>query len=176
MSTNPYIGEIMPSGFNFAPRNWNDCNGDLIAISSNTALFSLIGATFGGDGRTTFALPDLRGRVIKGQGNGPGLPSITWGQKAGSEIHTLVASEMPSHNHLAILYGETASGTLRNPEGNMLASHAGYASPIPAENKAMATESIEVNNEGGGQFFGIRGPYLGIRMSIALFGVYPSRS
>ena len=176
MSTNPYVGEIMPSGFSFTVPNWHDCNGALIAISSNTALFSLIGTTFGGDGRSTFALPDLRGRIIKGQGNGPGLPTVKWGEKAGAETYTLAVAEMPSHNHTATLFGETAAASVGNPQNNMLASHLAYAPPIAADNKAMASESIHVNNDGGSQSFGIRGPFLGITMSIALYGVYPSRS
>ena len=86
-SSDPFIGEIMTVGFNFAPRGWAFCEGQLLAISSHTALFSLLGTTYGGDGRTTFGLPDLRGRVPLGVGTGPGLPSVGWGEKLGTAAH-----------------------------------------------------------------------------------------
>ncbi|RBP49929.1 phage tail protein [Arenicella xantha] len=176
MSSNPFIGEIMPVGFNFAPRGWSLCDGQLLAISSNTALFSLLGTKFGGDGRTTFGLPDLRGRVMKGVGSGPGLQTVVWGQKGGHESVTLTVQNLPSHNHTVILHGETAPATLNNPLGNMLASHTGYAAPVPAENKAMAAESITCANSGSGLPVDIKNPYLGIYMCIAMLGLYPSRS
>ena len=97
----PFIGEISMVAFTFAPRGWAFCDGQLLAISQNTALFSLIGTTYGGDGRTTFALPDLRGRVPLHMGNGPGLTSRPEGQKGGSETVTLTVSQMPAHNHQA---------------------------------------------------------------------------
>ncbi len=176
MSTNPFIAEIMPIAFNFAPRGWALCDGQLMAISSNTALFSLVGTTFGGDGRSTFGLPDLRGRMMKGVGNGPGLSSVQWGQKGGAENHTITVNELPSHNHTVTLHGETAAASVGNPQGNMLASHLAYAPPVAAENKAMASDSITCGNTGGGQQMSLKNPYLGLYMCIALFGVYPSRS
>src|SRR4051812_7800649 len=96
----PFIGEIRVVGFNFAPRGWAMCNGQLMSIAQNTALFSLLGTQFGGDGRVTFGLPDLRGRVPLGQGQGPGLPNYTIGELAGEAAHTLISNEMPMHNHL----------------------------------------------------------------------------
>lgn len=177
MSTNPYVGEIMPIGFGFAPRGWELCNGQLLAISSNTALFSLLGTTFGGDGRTTFGLPDLRGRTMRGVGSGPGLNNVSWGQKFGTQTHTLTTAQLPSNLGLtATLYGETALADSPNPLGNMLATHVGYAAPVSAENKAMSSESITINGGGGGQSMNIQGPSLGIYMCIALVGIYPSRS
>lgn len=176
MSTNPFIGEIMPVGFNFAPRSWALCNGQLLAISSNTALFSLLGTAFGGDGRSTFGLPDLQGRMMKGVGNGPGLGNVSWGQKGGAENHTLNIAEMPSHNHTVTLHGETAPASANNPLGNMLASHPGYAPPVPADNKVMASDSVTCGNSGGNLSFSLKNPYLGLYMCIALFGTYPSRS
>ena len=97
----PFLGQIMPVGFNFAPRGWALCNGQLLAISAYSALFSLLGTAFGGNGRTDFALPDLRGRIPLHVGTGAGLNPVSWGQKAGSDNHTLSVSEMPSHNHIA---------------------------------------------------------------------------
>ena len=97
----PFIGQIQPFAFNFAPRNWALCDGQLLPISQNTALFSLIGTTYGGDGRTTFGLPDLRGRVPIHQGHGPGLSSYVIGQTGGSATNTLTQAQMPSHTHTA---------------------------------------------------------------------------
>ena len=180
----PFIGQIQPFGFNFAPRGWAFCDGQLLAISSNTALFSLIGTTFGGDGRTTFALPDLRGRSIVHVGHGPGLDTINWGERGGSYYKVLTPGEMPSHNHIATLHGESAVATSKNPQSNLLAtpptsgddSNAIYATPNPAANKPMAPDAIVVSNAGGGQAFNTRNPYLGIYVSIALVGIFPSRS
>ena len=95
----PYLGAIIPYANNFAIRGWAFCDGQILPISSNSALFSLLGTTFGGDGRTTFALPDLRGRAMKHVGNGAGLEHVSWGQKGGSEFITLTAANLPSHTH-----------------------------------------------------------------------------
>lgn len=176
MSTNPFIGEIMPVSFNFAPRGWALCDGQLLAIQSNTALFSLVGTTFGGDGRSTFGLPDLRGRTMKGVGSGPGLTPVQWGGRGGMESVVLTISQIPSHNHTVTLHGESSPANARNPLGNMLASQPGYAAPIAADNKPMAPESITCANTGSNQSVNITNPYLGIYMCIALVGVFPSRS
>ena len=127
MSSNPLIGEIMTVGFNFAPRSWALCQGQLLAVSSNTALFSLLGTEFGGDGRTTFALPDLRGRLMKGVGHGPGLTTVRQGQRGGHDSVTLTVAQLPPHNHTATLFAEDAGPTSGNPEGNMFASHLGLS-------------------------------------------------
>lgn len=176
MSADPLLGEIMTVGFNFAPRGWATCSGQLLAISQNSALFALLGTAFGGDGRTTFGLPDLRGRTMRGTGQGQGLNDVRQGQKGGSTTETLTTANLPAHSHTATLFGETASGTLRNPAGNMLASHQGYAAPVPADNKAMAQESIQVGHTGGSLPFNIQGPFLGLFICIAMQGVFPSRS
>ncbi|MBV9786660.1 MAG: tail fiber protein, partial [Chloroflexi bacterium] len=96
-----YIAEIRLFAGNFAPRGWAFCNGQILSIAQNTALFSLLGTTFGGNGQTTFALPDLRGRVAVSPGQGPGLPAVNLGQMAGEPTHTLIITEMPAHNHTA---------------------------------------------------------------------------
>ncbi|MBX2849140.1 MAG: tail fiber protein [Acidiferrobacterales bacterium] len=176
MSSNPLLGEIMTVGFNFAPRGWSLCDGQLLAISSNTALFSLIGCTFGGDCRSTFALPDLRGRVAKHVGNGPGLQAVRWGQRGGTELYTQSIAEMPNHRHTVTLHAETAPATANNPLNNMLASHTGYAAPVAADDKPMAPQSIVCDSVGGGQAMDIRNPYLGLNMCIAMVGIFPSRS
>lgn len=169
----PFLGQIMPVGFNFAPRGWATCSGQLLPISQNTALFSLLGTTFGGDGRTTFGLPDLRGRSMVGVGNGPGLEPRSWGQRGGINYVTLTVSHMPSHNHT--LYGIAAPGTERIPTGRGLAGSTGgdlYGTTTP--NSPMAPGTI--SNNGSNIPFDIDNPFLGLYINIALVGIYPSRS
>jgi len=169
----PFIGQIQAFGFNFAPRGWAMCEGQLLPISQNTALFSLLGTTFGGDGRTTFGLPDLRGRSIVGMGNGPGLSNISWGERGGAENHTLTTAQMPSHNHSVAVGVNTAAGSEATPTGILASIANGYAEdPTSGASLGGVTQS----NVGGGQSFGIRSPYLGINVCIALQGVFPSRS
>ncbi len=164
----PFIGQIMPVGFNFAPRGWALCDGAILAISQNTALFSLLGTTFGGDGRTTFALPDLRSRSIVHVGTGPGLDTVTWGERGGNYQHTLTVNQMPSHTHN--IGAQTATGEESNPSGKYIA----------AQTDAFAEDSNTTmaapTNAGGNQSFNIRNPYLGIYVCIALTGLFPSRN
>lgn len=178
MSADPLLGEIMPVGFNFAPRGWSLCNGQLIAIASNTALFSLLGCTYGGDCRTTMALPDLRSRSPVGVGTGAGLDTISWGERGGSYYTIVTTAHMPSHNHTAELHGENALATDANPSGRMLAGHLAYAdnNGVAGDNKIMDRGSIVVGNTGGTQPMNIRNPFLGIYYCIAMQGVFPSRS
>ena len=164
----PFVGQIQAFGFNFAPRGWSQCNGQLLPISQYTAVFSLLGTTFGGDGRTTFGLPDLRGRSIVGMGNGPGLSNITWGERGGEENHTLTVAQMPSHTHNIGV--NSAAGEESNPSGKHLGAITdGYAEDSNA-NLAAPT------NAGGGQSYSIRNPFLGINVCIALQGIFPSRN
>jgi microcystin-dependent protein len=126
----PFVGEIRMFGFGFAPQGWALCDGQLLPINQNTALFSLLGTTYGGDGRTTFALPDLRSRVPVGQGQGPGLSSYAEGQASGAETVTLAASQMPGHTH-QVKASSSAAGS-GQPEGRTLgrsASHIYTAEP-----------------------------------------------
>ncbi|PHN06709.1 phage tail protein [Flavilitoribacter nigricans] len=174
----PFIGQIQAFGFNFAPQGWSLCDGQLLAINSNQALFSLLGTTFGGDGRTTFGLPDLRGRSIVHVGNGPGLSQINWGQKAGAETHTLTLGQMPSHNHVATVHLGTGLANNANGSGANFAANTGGTSIYNsgALGDAMALGNVTVNNNGSNQAFNMRNPYLGIYVGIALFGIFPSRN
>jgi len=166
----PFIAQIMAFGGNFAPRFWADCNGQLLPISSNTALFSLIGTIYGGDGRTTFALPDLRGRVPMHYGNGPGLSPRTQGQKIGFENITLSVANLPAHGH-NILAAEEAS--LDAPDNAFIA-----ASGVPsfATTGNTTLNSASVTNTGGNVPIQIIQPSLVIRYVIALVGIFPSRN
>lgn len=165
----PFLAQIIMFGGNFAPRGWAFCDGQLLAISSNTALFSLLGTAYGGDGRTTFGLPDLRGRFPMHPGNGPGLSSRRLGDKSGAENHTLTVNEMPSHNHTMVL-ASNLEGDQTSPVNNSLA----ISDDRNYVNDPSATGTTE--STGGGQAFDNMPPWLGVHFIIALVGVYPSRS
>jgi microcystin-dependent protein len=177
MSTEPYLASIVMFAGNFAPRGWAFCSGQLMSIAQNTALFSLLGTTFGGDGVTTFALPDLRGRAPVGQGQGPGLTNISLGEVSGSENVTLTVSNMPMHNHTVgcDATGSTSlipTGTIPGLSDNRNAEVTIYSAAVP--NATMNPAMIGM--AGGSQPFGIRNPYLGINFIIALEGIFPSRN
>lgn len=169
----PLLGSIMLFAGNFPPRGWAFCNGQLLPISQNSALFSIIGTLYGGDGRTTFGLPDLRGRAPVGAGQGPGLSNYSIGSRVGSETTTLTAANLPSHSHT--LNGSSSPGTSSSPNGN-----------VPAVNRdgilhygtqADATmSSASIANTGGNQPFNNIQPVLGMHYCIALQGIFPSRS
>lgn len=167
----PFLGQIQAFGFNFAPRGWALCDGQLLPISQNTALFSLLGTTYGGDGKTTFQLPDLRGRSMVHIGAGPGLETISWGEKGGRIQMGLTELNMPSHSHNVAVAVNTSTGDESAPT-NMIASHNGAFS----EDSNGALGGVSQQNKGGSQSFDIRNPYLGINHSIALQGIFPSRS
>lgn len=183
----PLLGQVMLFAGNFAPRGWAFCDGQLLAISANTALFSILGTTYGGDGRTTFALPDLRGRVPIGEGRGPGLSDRRLGQRGGAEDVVLNVLNLPSHSHLAQttaeLYGQSEAGDedLLSP-GVVLASGSGTSSEIysnePVNTKMGNSISAvtTVSNTGGQQAHENMQPFLAINYIIALVGVFPSRS
>ena len=183
----PFLGQIQPFGFNFAPRGWASCEGQLLQISINTALFSLLGTQFGGNGQTTFGLPDLRGRTMLGQGSGPGLSPVIVGEQAGAESVTLLTSNLPAHTHPATatttICAENAVGDKANPAGQLLAGLPNlYKVPDanPHNNLALSPEAakttVTVGAAGGSQPTDIRNPYLGLMICIALEGIYPPRN
>jgi len=168
----PFLAEVRMMGFNFAPRGWAFCDGQILPINQNQSLYSLLGTTYGGDGRTSFALPDLRGRtpIHVGQSNGGGDHLL--GQKSGEETHTLAANEMPQHNH--IVQGSTGNATANNPSGHVFARapEQTYAAPQTGVN----LRSGSVANVGGGQAHNNMQPYLAVNFCIALQGLFPSRN
>lgn len=172
----PFIAEIRIFAGNFAPRGWAFCNGQLLPIAQNTALFSLIGTTYGGDGRTTTALPNLQGRAPMHPGRGPGLTDRRLGERGGVETITLSAAQMPSHSHTVRCDPGTADQ--RSPGG---AVPAGELSDVTAiyvndSNPAATMAPQSVLNTGGSQAHNNMQPYLTISFIIALVGLYPSRS
>ncbi len=176
----PFLGEIRMFGFNFPPRGWAGCDGQLLPISNNSALFSLYGTIYGGDGRTTFGLPDLRGRTALNMGTGPGLTHRAIGSRGGVEYETLSTSQIPAHSHTARLHSEDKQGTSGNGNNKMLANSS-PAGPIytqfdAANNKTLDSNAITVENTGGGQPFNVMQPFLTINICCALQGVFPSRS
>lgn len=182
------IGEIRMFAGNFAPKTWAFCSGQIVNIASNTALFSILGTTYGGNGTTTFALPDLRGRMAVGQGAGPGLSPITLGQKGGSETVTLSVNNMPAHTHAGM-------GTVSGNWGMKAAEEASTSTPsgnVPANsgsqmwgtdngfNMAAApisgTISATISPNGGGFPFSVMAPYLSVYYIICQQGIFPSRN
>jgi microcystin-dependent protein len=168
----PFLGEIRTFGFNFAPQGWAMCAGQLLPISQNTALFALLGTFYGGDGVTTFALPDLRGRVGINQGNGPGLSPYVLGQRSGSETVTLTNAQMPTHSHGVMANGGTAS-TAR-PDGAVPAR--GSADAYAAAPDGTAMNAGMIASSGGSQPANNLQPYLALNFCIALQGIFPSRN
>ncbi len=171
----PYVGELMLVGFTFCPRGWATAEGQLLAINQNQALFSLLGTTFGGNGTTNFALPDLRGSVPLGQGQGPGLSSVAIGERNGTESATLLITNMPAHNHAV---NATNLDADKGGPADKILGAAPSATEEPKiyhdgpANKVMSASMIGVT--GGSQPFSIRNPYLGMMWCIALQGVYPT--
>lgn len=173
----PFLGQILLTGWNFAARNFALCQGQIMAISQYSALFSLLGTNYGGDGRTTFGLPDLRGRVPVGWGTGPGLTPNSLGQKGGVEGVQLTVAELPPHNHMPKLNAEGRPGNTDDPSGNMLAKLAGsYRAQAAADDVPMNDASITSNTVGGNLPHENRMPYQVLNYQIALAGVFPSRS
>ena len=170
-ASDPFLGQLMLVPYNFCPRGWAPAEGQILSIAQNTALFSLLGTTYGGNGQTTFALPDLRGRVPISQGQGPGLSPYTQGEESGTEFQTLTINQMPAHTHQA--YGSGNSPVSLGPSNFEVATQDRvrmYAPP--GAEVAMAPQMIGM--AGGGQPFDNRSPYLVLQWCINLDGIFPS--
>jgi microcystin-dependent protein len=170
----PFVGQIMCAGFNFAPRGWAEMNGQLLPIAQNTALFSLLGTQYGGNGQTTFALPDMRGRTLLHAGQGPGLSNRDQGEVGGTETNSLATANMPPHAHSFAPLGSNNDANSVSPAGKVAASKARttlYTDPVNVVAQASGTtgatgNGVPVNN---------MQPYLTVKCFIALFGVFPPR-
>ena len=161
----PFLSEIRLMSFNFAPKGWALCNGQLLPINQNQALFSLLGTTYGGDGRVNFGLPDLRGRVPIHVGNGQ-----TLGERAGTETETISMSQMPAHNHL--VQANSAPGNIGTPNGNFLANISTKAYGTFTSLTTLSPSTV--TNLGGSQPHVNMQPYLTLNFCIALQGIFPS--
>jgi microcystin-dependent protein len=196
-ATDPYLGEIIYMANNFCPRGWAEANGQLVSISQEQALFSLLGTMYGGNGQTNFALPDLRGRVPVHAGQGIGLSAISQGESGGSEHEQLSFAQMPAHSHTATtsaadiqvtstLRASTSGATTKSPAGGALAvaKQPTYASGSPTASMAggsvqstvtgTLTTTVDATNSGTDKV-PVRDPYVGIKACIAMVGVFPSR-
>lgn len=180
-----FLGQIIQGGWNFAPRNFAFCNGQLLPISQYTALFSLLGTNFGGDGRTTFGLPDLRGRAMVHFGQGPGLQNYALGEKGGTETTTLQPNNLPSHNHTLNVSASTKSSLQQAQAGSAIArsvdldtavnaNPAIYTPAGTATDTALASSSI--GNTGNNIAFNNLSPFQAVNCVISLFGIFPSRN
>ena len=171
MDTEPFLGEIGIFSGNFPPRGWAFCDGQLLPINQNQALFALLGTTYGGNGRTTFALPDLRGRMPIHGGQGNGLSNRTLGEAGGAETHTLRTEEMPAHAHAA--GAASGAGTSASPKGNVWAGSVRRDNQYAGGGDAVMKPDA-VAASGGGRPHENMPPYLALSYVIALQGVFPS--
>ena len=166
----PFLGQILLFAGNFAPRGWALCEGQILPINQNQALFSIFGTTYGGDGRTSFALPDLRGRSPMSQGHGPGLSDYSLGQKGGSETNTITVQQMPSHNHtVGVPVNTSESGEPTGVLGNgaIYAEDATTGANYPGATSTHSGSGLSVNNVQ---------PFLALNYIVALVGTFPSRN
>lgn len=181
----PFIGEIRQFPYTFCPRGWVDTNGSLLAISQNTALFAILGTTFGGDGRTTFGVPNLKARVAKGEGRGPGLITVVLGERTGVETFTYTGG-VPAHTHSATtvstVHASTADGNTSVPSGGVLADDGRdriYNQEVPdvtLNAQTVLSDTTLANSAVGSSTVNRRQPFLGMRFCIATIGLFPSRS
>jgi microcystin-dependent protein len=171
----PFIAEIRMWACNFAPRGWAMCNGQILAISQNTALFSLIGTTYGGNGTSNFGLPNMQSSVPMGAGQGPGLTDRTLGEQGGEEAHTLLIGEMAGHSHPMMAFPAASNRT--SPVGNTFGRVQGTTGPYTTGNPAQVQLApLAVTFTGGNLPHENRMPYLAVNFCIALAGIFPSRN
>jgi microcystin-dependent protein len=182
MAAGQFVGEIRMLGCNFAPRQWSFCNGQLVSIASNTALFSLLGTQYGGDGRTTFGLPDLQGRTPMNYGPGLGLTNRDIGESGGTENVSLTTAQMPQHNHVASTTASepcrTSAGNTDRPELAFPAQNATAEVFSSTSNASMGAISVTTTlaNNGGNQAHENLPPYLCVNFCIATQGIFPARN
>lgn len=169
----PFIGELKLVPYNFPPRGWAFCQGQILSIAQNTALFSLLGTMYGGNGTTTFALPDLQGRAVLHPGQGPGLTPYTQGEEGGEENHVLISTEMPVHTHPVGVNSGNANTTIAG--GNTLAVATGTVGAIYGNTPNATMPANAIGFQGNTQPHDNRQPYLGLNYVIALQGIFPQR-
>ncbi len=174
-SSDQFLGSICWFGGNFAIRGFALCDGQLLSISSNTALFSILGTTYGGDGRTTFGLPDVRGRSLVHEGTGPGLTPIRLGEKGGSETRTLTVNNLPSHLHSVEIPATSTLGNDNTPSTVKILSKT-WPRMYSDQTQNTNLKPFDTESTGNGASFNIRSPYLGANCEIALTGLFPSRN
>jgi microcystin-dependent protein len=175
-----YLGEIRLVGFNFAPYGWAQCNGQILAIAQNTALYSLLGTYYGGNGTSTFALPNLQSRVVVGMGQGTGLSPYSIGQTGGTENTTLLANNLPTHTHPFAISANSTTGDTNNPS-NAYPGLGGDSQQGPAnvytQSRGSATMAPQMTGPTGNSVpFSVLQPYIAMNYVIALQGIYPSRN
>lgn len=173
----PMLGGMCVFAGNFAPRGWALANGQLLPISENAALFSILGTTYGGDGRTTFALPDTRGRTVIGAGHGPGLTDYRLGAKGGAETVTLTQAQLPVITPTVTVHAQSGAANNESPSNNVwavMSRQSLYSSVAP--DVTMSSAAVTINSFGGGQNHENRAPYIAMNWIIALQGVFPSRN
>jgi microcystin-dependent protein len=170
----PFLAEIRIFGFNFAPKGWAFCDGQILPLSQNTALFSLLGPTYGGDGKSNFALPNLQGNAPMHPGQGPGLSLHDLGETGGSETVSLLQSEIPGHNHFISASG--ADGNTGSPANSKVASGVGVNMYTATQNPLTQLNSSALTPMGGDQPHNNLQPYLTLNFCIALQGVFPPRT
>lgn len=171
-----FLGEVKMFAGNFAPRGWAKCDGQLLAISSNPALFSILGTMYGGDGRTTFALPDFRGRTAVGTGTGPGLSPVTQGSRFGTQSNTLNILQLPVHNHTFSISAVSELGNTNDPTGNYHANSGLFDNEYRNSGTVVPMHSGTSSNAGASQPVENRQPSLGMIYIICTQGIFPSRT
>ena len=174
-ASDPFIGQIMCAGFTFAPRGWAELNGQILPIAQNTSLFALIGTTYGGNGQTNFALPDLRGRVPMHAGSGPGLTPRGQGESAGAEQVTLNNAQLPAHNHTVTPQGSPSDATLISPANGVPATKARTTLYAPGPG-TVPMSPVLTSPAGSNAPVPVMQPYLAVKCFIALVGVFPSQN